>query len=995
MPKKIFELAKEMGIGPLDLVEELKVKGFSVRNHMTSLSDEDLVKVDELYKSKSTVASKKKKKVVKKKVAKKKVAAKKATTKKATKVEEKKAAVEATSDEKVNDEGGEKKVVARKRTLIRKKTSATKSKLGDDATTEDASESHLDQVEMAKTSEKVVSEEAKELKVSTVSTEEAGAEEDNVKENVDSGLSSVQENNEKTKTEADNRPSLGLRVVSRPEKALESIKKQVSETVRDEKAESEEKPEDSKEYYKEKVHRFTPIYTPPVKKVGREEEASSSTAKSESGKQEKAFKEPVGQEVDINGVKKAPSEAGESKKRLGGLASMMSNKKATINRAQTLTQSRADSELKSYGALGSLGRPLYTQVKRKKIFHGMGGKTQITTVKESKRVIHLYKGAYLEELAKKLNIKFDDLVNKVLDLNLLIKPGDYVGVKLAEEIAGLYNFRVENKAFDEDKALGREVLDDDQKSKLPLRNPIITIMGHVDHGKTTLLDHIRDAKVAAGEAGGITQHIGAYSVNVQDKTLTFLDTPGHAAFASMRQRGANVTDIVVLVVAADDSIMPQTKESIRFCQNAGVPIIVAINKMDKEAANPDRVKNDLAEFGITPEDWGGDTMFVPISALKGDGVDSLLESISLLAEMQELRAEPKGKAEGIVIESKIEPGRGPVATILIQKGTLKKGDSIVVGESFGRARSMINHLGEILPKAGPSTPVQIFGLDNPPTPGDMLNVVKNEREAKKIVQNRVNERKETSSTDSGPAVSLEDFFSMSPTEGSEKKELNLIIRSDVQGSYEAIKEALLSLSNKEVAVKVIGGGVGPINDSDVNLAESAGAVILGFNMRPLTTARKLSEDLKVDVKTYSIIYELINDIKLALEGLLDPEFEEKYIGRAEVKDTFVIPKIGTIAGSMVIDGKIMEGCHIRLLRNGKILFDGKMSSLKRFKDDVKEVKNGFECGIGLENYNDIKVADLFEAYMMVERKRKLEDVEKEENHASSSKAEGLSSPLSL
>ena len=991
MPKKIFELAKEMGIGPLDLVEELKVKGFSVRNHMTSLSDEDLAKVDELYKAKSTTASKKKKKVVKKKVAKKKATAKKAATKKAvtkkvTKSEEKSVDVEVASDKDVSDEDNSKKVVARKRTLIRKKTVSTKSKSSTIQEQEEASESYTDSVvssepgeitqEKAKVAENSVSLGAIETKV--VKTEEESLE----------GTSALEES-EKGKAEGDARPSLGLRVVSRPEKALESIKKQASEKTSEDEADKVEKSEDSKEYYKEKVHRFTPIYTPPVKKVENQEETSS--VKPGLGKEERALKEPADQGSD----KKGATEAGESKKRLGGLASMMSTKKTTINRAQALTQSRADSELKSYGALGSLGRPLYTQVKRKKIFHGMGGKTQITTVKESKRVIHLYKGVYLEEFAKKLNIKFDDLVNKALDLNLLIKPGDYVGIKLAEEIAGLYNFRVENRAFNEDKVLGREVLDDDQKSKLPLRNPIITIMGHVDHGKTTLLDHIRDAKVAAGEAGGITQHIGAYSVNVQEKTLTFLDTPGHAAFASMRQRGANVTDIVVLVVAADDSIMPQTKESIKFCQNADVPIIVAINKMDKEAANPDRVKNDLAEFGITPEDWGGDTMFVPISALKGDGVDSLLESISLLAEMQELRAEPKGKAEGIVIESKIEPGRGPVATILVQKGTLKKGDSIVVGESFGRARSMINHLGEALPKAGPSTPVQIFGLDNPPTPGDMLNVVKNEREAKKIVQNRVNERKETSSTDSGPTVSLEDFFSMSPTEGSEKKELNLIIRSDVQGSYEAIKEALLSLSNKEVAVKVIGGGVGPINDSDVNLAESAGAVILGFNMRPLTTARKLSEDLKVDVKTYSIIYELINDIKLALEGLLDPEFEEKYIGRAEVKDTFVIPKIGTIAGSMVIDGKIMEGCHIRLLRNGKILFDGKMSSLKRFKDDVKEVKNGFECGIGLENYNDIKVADLFEAYMMVERKRKLEDVEKEEGHASSSKAEGLSSPLSL
>jgi translation initiation factor IF-2 len=396
-------------------------------------------------------------------------------------------------------------------------------------------------------------------------------------------------------------------------------------------------------------------------------------------------------------------------------------------------------------------------------------------------------------------------------------------------------------------------------------------------------------------------------------------------------------------------------------------------------------------------------MFVPISALKGDGVDSLLESVSLLAEIQELRADSKGKAEGVVIESKIEGGRGPVATILIQKGTLKKGESIVVGESFGRARGMMNHLGGMLLKAGPSIPVQILGLDSPPVPGDVLNVVKSEREAKKIVQNRINERKELESSDSGPTVSLEDFFSMEAADGVDKKELNLLIRSDVQGSFEAIKEAVMALSNKEVGVKVVGGGVGPINDSDINLAESAGAVVLGFNMRPLTTARKLSEDLKVDVKTYSIIYELISDIKLALEGLLDPEFEEQYIGRAEVKETFSIPKIGTIAGSMVIDGKIADGCHIRLLRNGKIMFDGKMSSLKRFKDEVKEVKNGFECGIGLESYNDIQVSDLFEAYLMIERKRKLEDVEKEEEKEKekeeggvlSSKSPSVSSPLSL
>jgi translation initiation factor IF-2 len=570
------------------------------------------------------------------------------------------------------------------------------------------------------------------------------------------------------------------------------------------------------------------------------------------------------------------------------------------------------------------------------------------------------------------------MTDKLLDVNLLVKPDDFVGVILATEIAELYDYRVEDKAFDEDEYLNKDKVSEEEKSKLPFRNPIIAIMGHVDHGKTTLLDHIRAAKVAEGEAGGITQHIGAYSVDVKGKTLTFLDTPGHAAFASMRQRGADVTDIVVLVVAADDGVMPQTKESIKFCQNSGVPVIVAVNKMDKEGVNPERVKTELAEFSITPEEWGGDTQFVPISALKGEGIDDLLESIALQSEILELRANPKGKAEGIVIESKIEQGRGPVATVLVQTGTLKKGENIVVGESYGRARSLTDSRGKDLKSAGPSVPVQILGLDKAPSPGDRLNIVKNEREGKKVVQNRIDQRKELESAPTKKKMSLEDFFASAKPEGPEEKSLNLLVRTDVQGSFEAIKQSLDGLGNQEVRVKIVGGGVGQISDSDVMLAESASGYIIGFNMRPSTSARRLAEEKGVDVKTYSVIYELINDIKLALEGLLEPEFVEEYVGRAEVKETFDTPKAGTIAGSGVIDGKIVDGCNIRLLRNGKIIFDGKMSSLRRFKDDVKEVRSGMECGIGLENFSNIKEGDLFEAYLIKERKRTLEEVAKEE-----------------
>lgn len=876
MPKKIFELAKELDLKPLDLVEGLKAKGFAVRNHMSSLTDEEVDKFMQLRTEDEEKKAAGTKKKTKKKVTKKKKVVKKATKK-------------TTAAEKVDEE----KKVIKKKTVIRRKQKPEK--IAPEAPIEDL--------------------ETGEAMVAAGEPVETPAEEE----------------------------SNGLRVVSSPK----------VETP----APAEEGPaneDDKKEIYREKMHRFTPVYTPPPKE---EKTGEKTTEKKADGSTPPAT----------------------AKKRLGGLASIVSGKRAGgITRSQVLSATRSEQELKSYAALSTLGRPLYTQVKRKKVFHGKGDKTELTEVKQSKRVIRVHGGCSIEELAQKLSTKAKNMIDKLLDVNLLVKPDDFVGVILATEIAALYDYRVEDKAFDEDEFLGKDTITEEEKTKLPFRNPIITIMGHVDHGKTTLLDHIRSAKVVEGEAGGITQHIGAYSVDVKGKTLTFLDTPGHAAFASMRQRGADVTDIVVLVVAADDGVMPQTKESIKFCQNSEVPIIVAVNKMDKEGANSERVKTELAEFSITPEDWGGDTQFVPISALKGEGIDDLLEAIALQSEILELRAEPKGKAEGVVIESKIEQGRGPVATVLVQTGTLKKGDNIVVGESFGRARSLTDSRGNDLKSAGPSVPVQILGLDKAPGPGDLLNVVKNEREGKKVVQNRIDQRKALEATPIKKKMSLEDFFAAAKTEGPKEQTLNLLVRADVQGSFEAIKQSLEALGNQEVKVKIIGGGVGPITDSDVMLAESASGYIIGFNMRPSTSARRLAETSGVDVKTYSVIYELIGDITLALEGLLEPEFVEEYVGRAEVKETFDTPKAGTIAGSSVIDGKIVDGCNIRLLRNGKIVFDGKMSSLRRFKDDVKEVRSGMECGIGLENFNDMKVADLFEAYLIKERKRTLEEVAKEE-----------------
>jgi translation initiation factor IF-2 len=907
---KIFELAKELDMGAIDLVEKLKDDGFSVRNHMSSLSDDEVVKVRLSFEEEAKLAKPAAKKKTKKKAAKKKVAKKKVSTVKSA---------AATDDDATTVKATKKKVVIKRSTVIRKK--------GDGATEELAA---------SEGDSSVVVEEKAETLSATLSQ----------------SLTQSLGEDPNASSESEYSPSSGLRVVSRPE-----VKK-ADEPVIAEKEGDKQTP-----IYKEKVHTFTPVFIPEKKEAAESEKDEKSTTTSAATGEDQKDK--------------------DSKKRLGGLATLMSGKKGVVSKSQTLNIARSENELKSYAALSGSGRPIYTQVKRKKIFSGAKKGTEITEVKDSKRVVKLHDGALAVELAKKLKIKLKEMIDQCLDMNLLVKGDDYIGMSLAAEIADLFSYRVENVSFDEEAAIGKEELSEEQIEKLPLRDPIITIMGHVDHGKTTLLDYIRNAKVASGEAGGITQHIGAYSVTTNSgKKLTFLDTPGHAAFGAMRQRGADATDIVILVVAADDGVMPQTKESVRFIQNSNAPMIVAINKMDKEGVNPDRIKNELAEFNITPEEWGGDTQMIPISALKGDGVDDLLEAIALQAEILELRADAKGNAEGVIIESYVETGRGPVATILVEAGTLKTGDSVVAGECYGRARSLTDHLGKQMKSAGPSTPVQILGLDNAPSPGDTLNVVKSEREAKKIVQNRIDERKRLEVMPVKASVSLEDFFGSAVEDNVEAKTLNIIVRTDVQGSFEAIKNALMTLSNTEVEVRVLGGGVGPISDSDVELATASNGIIMGFNMRPLTSARKIAEDRGVEIRTYTIIYELINDVTMALEGMLDPEFIEKYIGRVEVKETFVVPKAGTIAGSVVIDGAIQVGCQVRLLREGKIIFDGKMSSLRRFKDDVKEVKSGYECGVGLEGYDDVKVGDLFEAYLMEEKKRTLEDVAKTEGNES-------------
>ena len=508
-----------------------------------------------------------------------------------------------------------------------------------------------------------------------------------------------------------------------------------------------------------------------------------------------------------------------------------------------------------------------------------------------------------------------------------------------------------------------EVNEDD----LQERPSVVTIMGHVDHGKTTLLDSIRNTKVTAGEAGGITQHIGAYQVSEGDKKITFLDTPGHAAFTTMRARGASITDIAIIVVAADDGVMPQTVEAINHAKAAEVPIIVAVNKMDKPAANPDRVMQELTEHGLVPEAWGGETIFVPISALKGEGIDELLEMILLTAEVAELKANPKRAALGTVIEAQLDKGRGSVATLLVQDGTLRVGDPIVVGHAFGRVRAMVNDIGRRVKEVGPSTPVEITGLSEVPQAGDRFVVFEDEKTARQVGESRSMTAIQAQRSEK-QRITLDNLFEQM-SQG-DVKELNLIVKADVQGTVEAMAASLMKIDVEGVNVKIIHTGAGAITESDISLAAASNAIVIGFNVRPDVNAKRAAEAEGVDIRLHSIIYKVIEEIEQAMKGMLDPEFEEKIVGQAEVRQTIKVSKVGTIAGSYVTEGKIVRDAGVRIIRENVVIFEGELDSLKRFKDDAKEVAKGYECGITIKNYNDIKEGDVIEAFVMEEIVRK-------------------------
>ncbi len=543
-------------------------------------------------------------------------------------------------------------------------------------------------------------------------------------------------------------------------------------------------------------------------------------------------------------------------------------------------------------------------------------------------------------------------VNQIIDYDTAFLVADELGIKVSKEVV----VTIEEKLFDEKE---------DNEENLVKRAPVVCVMGHVDHGKTSLLDAIRHANVTAGEAGGITQHIGAYRVNVHDQDITFLDTPGHEAFTAMRARGAMATDIAILVVAADDGIMPQTVEAINHAKAAGIEIIVAINKMDKPGADPDNIKQNLTQYELVPEEWGGDVICVPVSALTKMGIDDLLENVLLVAEVKELKANPNRRAKGIVIESKLDRGRGPVATVLVQTGTLKVGDVVIAGTAVGHVRAMLDDKGKNVKTAGPSVPVEIVGLAEVPESGDEFNAVEDERMARTLADQRKTKQKEAAFK-ANAKVSLDDLFAQI-SEGT--KDLNIIVKADVNGSAEAVKQSLEKLSNNEVRVNVIHTAAGGITEGDVMLAAASNALIIGFHVRPDKKAIDSAERQEVEIRTYRIIYECIEEIEAAMKGMLAPEFKEEVLGHAEVRQTIHVPKVGTIAGSYVQDGKITRNSQIRVVRDGVIIFEDKISSLKRFKDDAKEVMQGFECGVGLEKFNDIKEGDILEAFEMVEVKK--------------------------
>ena len=633
----------------------------------------------------------------------------------------------------------------------------------------------------------------------------------------------------------------------------------------------------------------------------------------------------------------------------------MAGAKANANNMRTASKQKIGSKAKQRPNSQQASSAKRRQEERDKM-----NRLQLEIAKKQPLKVQIPDEISVGDLASRMKKTASEVVKQLMKLGVFASVSEIIDYDTAALVAMELGCKVEKEVI---VTVEERLIDDsaDKEEDLRPRAPVVVVMGHVDHGKTSLLDYIRHANVVSGEAGGITQHIGAYTVEINGSPITFLDTPGHEAFTSMRARGAMVTDIAILVVAADDGIMPQTVESINHAKAANIPVVVAINKMDTVGANPERIKQQLTEYDLVSEEWGGDTIICPISAKTGMGIDNLLENLVVLAEVQELKANPNRAARGAVIEARLDKGRGPIMTVLVQNGTLRLGDIIIAGSSVGRVRTMLNDKGQRVTEAGPSTPVEISGMDSVPSAGDTFNAVSDERMARELAE----ERRISSANNAFAGtkkVSLDDLFSQ--IQAGEMKTLNIIVKADVQGSAEAVKASLEKISNDEVRVKVIHSAVGAINESDVMLAATSGAIIVGFNVRPDNAARDSAARSKVDMRMYRVIYDCINEIEAAMKGMLAPKFKESVIGHAEVRETYKVSKIGTVCGCYCTDGKIQRGCEVRVLRDNIVIHEGELASLRRFKDDVKEVASGYECGMQVEKFNDIKVGDVIECFVM-------------------------------
>lgn len=762
----------------------------------------------------------------------------------------------------------------------------------------------------------------------------------------------VKDNSEKEIVEKRVKPT----VIRRRKKVVEAPVAEVEPEVQPEATSEVKEPEHALKEQPEKVDQKEVPLAVSTKEVPKETPGETASANSSLEEGKKKVEKPVILKTTELSPSKPPLkiEKGHKKVDLAAEGDLSLSKKKSFN------QTRKKEVFTKKKQFGSSDSSFVPRGRKRKVKKTIGKKTEITTPKAIKRIIKISEFISVGELAKRMGIKTSEIIKKLIQLGTMATVNQSLDIDTATLLASDFGYEVEKVALEMEVALEEKDIKDED---LRTRPPVVTIMGHVDHGKTTLLDSIRKTDVTEGESGGITQHIGAYDVKLDNGDVVFLDTPGHEAFTSMRARGAKVTDLVVLVVAADDGVKPQTEEAIHHAKAAEVPIIVAINKMDKPDANPDRVKQELSSFELVPEDWGGTTIFASVSAKEGTGVKELLEMILLQAEMMELKAAPEEPARGTIIEAKLDKGRGPLATVLVQNGTLKIGDNFVTGMHSGKVRGLHDDKGHKVKEAGPSIPVEVVGLSGVPDAGDDFVVLTEERQARQVSLHRQAKIKEAELAKSSK-VTLDALFDQ--IQQGEAHDLNIVLKADVHGSIEAIAESLHKLSTDKVKLKVIHSGVGGITESDVLLATASNAIVIGFHVRPAIKASRLAEAENVDIRTYSIIYDVVNDIRSAMEGMLSPVIKEVYLGRAEIRETYAVSKVGTIAGCYVVDGKIVRNTDIRVLRENVVIFEGKLASLKRFKDDAKEVANGYECGMSVENFNDIKVGDVIEAYTQEE-----------------------------